>query len=66
MVVIIDNVEMMTHILSNLTEGYYNIVKNMEDELYEDIDMLTIEIIWDKLSAKYDIMNALSNQTKGK
>ena len=57
---------MMTHILSNLTEEYDNLVKNLEYELDDDIDMLTIERIWDKLSAKCDKMNAQSNQNEVK
>ena len=43
--VIIDYVETMTHILSSLPEKYENIVKNLEEKLDYDIDMLTIEII---------------------
>ena len=63
--VIIDDVKMMTHILSNLTEEYENIVETLEEELDNDIDMLTIERILDKISSKYNIMNAWSNKTKG-
>ena len=63
---IIDDVEIMTHILSNLPEEYENIFENLEKELDYYIDMLTIKIIWDKLSAKYDSMNVESNQTEGK
>ena len=55
--IIIDDVEMMTHILSNLTEEYNNTIENIEDELDDNIDMLTIKIIRDKLSSKYDIVN---------
>ena len=44
---------MMTHILSNLPGEYENTVENIEDELDDNIDMLTIKIFWDKLSAKY-------------
>ena len=62
--VIIDYVEMMIHILSNISEEYENIVENLEDELDKDIDMLTIEIIQDVLSAKYDKMNARSNKNE--
>ena len=40
---------MMTHILSNLPKEYENIVENLEDELDDNIDMLTIKIIQDKL-----------------
>ena len=42
----------MTHILSNIPEEYENIVENLEYKLDDDIDMLIIEIIWDKLSEK--------------
>ena len=54
------------HVLSNLPEEYENIVENLEEKLDDNIDMLTIQIIWDTLSAKYDIMSARSNQTEGK
>ena len=52
MEVFIYDVEIMTHILYNLPEEYKNIIENLEDELDDDNDMLTIEIIWYKLSAK--------------
>ena len=55
---------MMTHILSNLTELYKNIVGNIEDKLDYDIDMLTIKIFRGKLSAKYDRINSIPNQMK--
>ena len=61
--VIIDYVEMMTHILSKLTEEYKNIVENIQDYLDEDIDPLTIERIRDKLSVEYDQM-AVKSETK--
>ena len=64
--VTIDDVEMMTHILSNLTEAYKNIVKSLEEKSEFNIYMLTIKIFQDKLSAKYDNMNVRSNQTEGK
>ena len=57
---------MMTHIISNLPEEYENIVENLEDKLHNDIAMLTIERIQEKLPAKYNQMNAQSNQTKVK
>ena len=62
----IDDVEMMTHILSNLPEEYNNIVENLEYELDDEIGMLNLEIIWDKVSAKYDRMNVWSNKNEGK
>ena len=60
--VIVDDVEMMTHILSSLPEEYEIVVENLEEKLDDDIDTLTIEIIWITISTKYDIMNAHSNQ----
>ena len=60
--VIIDDVEMMTHILSSLTEEYESIVENLGYELDDDINLLTIEINWDKLSFKYDIIIQWSNK----
>ena len=59
--VIIDDAKMMTRILSNLPEEYKNIIENPKDELEEDIDTLTIERIQDKISAKYNRINELSN-----
>ena len=56
----------MTHILSNLPEEYENIVENLEDKLDENIDMLPIKRIQDKLSAKYNRMNAWSNKNEEK
>ena len=53
MVFIIDDAEMMTHLLSILLEEYWNIVKNLEDKLDDDIDSLTINRIRDKLSERY-------------
>ena len=64
--VIIDDVEVMAQILSNLPEEYKDIVENLEDRLNDNIDMLTIKIFWDNLSANYNRMNARSNQTEGK
>ena len=51
--VINDNVEIMTHILSNLPELYKNIVENLEDKLDDDIYMLTIKIFQAKLSLNH-------------
>ena len=64
--VIIDDVENMAQILYKLTEEYDNIVENIEDDLYEKIDMLNIKRVWVKLLAKYNKMNAQYNQNKGK
>ena len=38
----------MTHILYNLPKEYKNIVENIEYELDEDINLLTIKIVGDK------------------
>ena len=59
--IIIDDVEMMTQILSNLPEEYDRIVENFEGKLNNEIGMLTIEIFWDKLSDKYNRMNVRFN-----
>ena len=42
---IIDNVEMMTHIMSKLPGKYENIAENLDNESDNKIDMVTIEII---------------------
>ena len=47
----------MAHIVINLPEKYYNIIENLEGKLDDDIDMLTIKIIWDKLLPKNYRMN---------
>ena len=60
--VIIDDLKTMIHVLSNLPEKYEKIVEILEEKSDDGIDMLTIKTIWDKLSAKYDRMNAKSNQ----
>ena len=41
-------------------------VETLEDELYDDIDMLTIERIRYKLSVKSSIMDVRYNKNKGK
>ena len=64
--IIIDDVEMMTHVLSNLTEEYKNVVETFEKKMDDDINILTMERIRDKLSARYDRMNTWSNQNEGK
>ena len=56
----------MTQILYNLSEEYNNIVKNLEDKLDVNINMLTIERIWYKLLAKYVIISVRYNQSEGK
>ena len=53
----------MTHILYILPEEYKNIVENLEDSLDDDVDMIMIETIWEKLSSKYNIMNAQYQKT---
>ena len=60
MIVIIDNLEVMTHILSNLPEKYENIIENIDDGLDDGIDTLTIDRIRDNSLAKYDQMTAQS------
>ena len=66
LVVIIDDVEIMIYILSNPPEEYENIIENLEQKFNEDIDMLNIKRIRDKLSAKYKRMNEQFNKIKGK
>ena len=56
----------MTHIVSNLSGEYKNIIENLENELDDDIYMFSIERIWYVLSDKYDRINSWSNQNKGK
>ena len=64
LLVIIDNVKMMNHIISNLPRQYENIVKNLEYKLDDKIDMLMIKIIWGKKTAKSDKIDARSNLGK--
>ena len=64
LLVIIDNVKMMNHIISNLPRQYENIVKNLEYKLDDKIDMLMIKIIWEKKTAKSDKIDARSNLGK--
>ena len=63
---IIDDAEMMTHLLSILLEEYWNIVKNLEDKLDDDIDSLTINRIRDKLSEKYYRMSEQLGKKKSR
>ena len=51
--VIVDDVGMMTHILSNLPEEYNKIIENIEDGLDYDIDPLAIKRICDKISERF-------------
>ena len=44
--------KLQTRILSNLSEQYHIIVENLEDELDDNIDILTIEINRKKLSVR--------------
>ena len=53
----IDNSEITTHIISNLTEEYQNIVEIIYGDLDDEDNQLTIEMIRDKLSVNYDQMN---------
>ena len=51
------DIEMMTHILSNFHEAYEKFIENLEDELDDADDPLTIDRIRDKLLEKYHRMN---------
>ena len=51
---------MISHILSNLLEEYQTIVENLEENLYDDSDFITIEIFCDKILVKYEQMNKQS------
>ena len=51
------DIEMMTHILSNFHEAYEKFIENLEDELDDAEDSLTIDRIRDKLLEKYHRMN---------
>ena len=53
----IDDIEMMTQILSNLHKAYNNTVENIEDEFDDENDTLNIKSIHGDLSEKYDWMN---------
>ena len=55
--VVIDDVKIMTHIVTNLPEENQNILENIEEYLYDNIDTLTIKRICGKLSPKYDQMD---------
>ena len=63
---IIEHVQMVTLILSNLPEEYENTVENLEEKLDDDIHMLTIKIIWCNISPKKNRTNVWYNQTKWK
>ena len=47
----------MTHILSNLPEEYQTIIEGLEDELDDNNYSLTIKMICDNLSVKFDRIN---------
>ena len=64
--VIIDDTEIITHIMPNLPEEYENSNENLKDKLNDEIDMLTIKRIWDKIADKYNKTNAKYNKNKGK
>ena len=53
----IEDTEMTTHILSNLPEAYDKSIEHIGDELGYYKYSLTIKIIHDKISLKYDQMN---------
>ena len=48
----IENMDIMRHIISNLSEVYNNIVKTLEDKLHDDNDPLSIETIHCNISTK--------------
>ena len=53
----------MTHNLSNLPEAYEKIVENIEDNLDNNNDLLTINSIREKLLVKYNQMkNIIINE----
>ena len=52
--------------MPNLPEEYENSIENLSDKLYDNIDMLNINRIWDKIADKYNKMNAKYNKNKGK
>ena len=58
----IDDVEVMNHIMSNLSKQHKRIIEIIKDKLDNHIDMLIIEITQSKLSSKYHRINARSNQ----
>ena len=56
----IDNSEIITHILSNLTGEYQTIVEIIEDYINDKYNPLIIENIRDKLTVKFYQMNEQS------
>ena len=53
----IDDSEIITHILLNLPEEYQNNVQILEEKRDDTDDPLTIDIICDKLSVKFERIN---------
>ena len=53
----IDDSEIITHILLNLPEEYQNNVQILEEKWDDTDDPLTIDIICDKLSVKFEPIN---------
>ena len=53
----IDDSEIITHILLNLPEEYQNNVQILEEKWDDTDDPLTIDIICDKLSVKFERIN---------
>ena len=64
--VIIDDTEIITHILPKLPEEYQNTIENMKTNQMTIFKMLTIKIIWYNLLAKYNKMNVQYNQKERK
>ena len=60
------DVEIMIHIISNPPKEFEKIIEILADKLYDNIDLSKIEIIWDKLSANYNIMSIKFNQKQEK
>ena len=56
------DMEIINCILSNLPEEYKIFVKNLQEWLYDSIDLSSIKKIRDKLLANYNIMTAWSNK----
>ena len=56
----------MSHVLYNKLEECEKIIENLEEKLDNDIDLLIIDIIWEKLSSKENRMNVRSNQKEEK
>ena len=56
----------MTHIIYKLPEAWDNNVENIEYKLDDDIDLLAIERIRDKLLVKYSQINVQSEMNNSR